>query len=495
MKDLSSCLPRLKGLGQAARLSVRHVLSRSFHVSSAKDKLMPPSFGSDEGAMVTVALPEGLGFVATADLSAAGLQRAADAALVRASFTQRAGVYAGLGLDQLMPTPRQKIIWRSPVASVSHDRRPWLDLVSQEAAAFGDDPRLIYWSASISEQAVEQNIYIDGELVSDQKFLFIDPSVSATAAVNGVTESRHLGAQSTTGCRQGGDEEIGRSGFLGSGRRAAQEALALASAPACPSGVMDIILMPDQMMLQIHESIGHPLELDRILGDERNYAGTSFVTLDMFGQYQYGSELLNVRFDPGTSEQTQVELASYAGDESAQVAESKLLIEQGVLKRPLGSALSVARAKVRGVELDSVANARSGSWRRPPIDRMANVNIEPGQDRFKDMISSIEDGVLMATNRSWSIDDSRNKFQFGCEWGQRIRNGKIVGLVRSPGYRGVSASFWRSLSMLGNEETFEVMGTPNCGKGEPNQGIRVGHASPACLFRGVEVFGPSAAAA
>jgi len=159
--------------------------------------------------------------------------------------------------------------------------------------------------------------------------------------------------------------------------------------------------------------------------------------------------------------------------------------------RPLGSPLSAARAAQEGFQIDSVANARASNWRRPPMDRMANVNLDPGHSSFTDMVASIENGVLMSTNRSWSIDDSRNKFQFGCEWGQRIKNGKITGLVRSPGYRGVSASFWRSLDMLGDESTYEVLGTPNCGKGEPNQGIRVGHASPACVFRGVDVFGPA----
>lgn len=126
------------------------------------------------------------------------------------------------------------------------------------------------------------------------------------------------------------------------------------------------------------------------------------------------------------------------------------------------------------------------------MDRMANINIDPGSASIDDMISSIDDGVLMSTNASWSIDDSRNKFQFGCEWGQRIRQGRLQGLVRGPGYRGVSAHFWRSLDMVGGPETFQVLGTPNCGKGEPNQAIRVGHASPACLFRSVEVFGPAA---
>jgi predicted Zn-dependent protease len=136
-----------------------------------------------------------------------------------------------------------------------------------------------------------------------------------------------------------------------------------------------------------------------------------------------------------------------------------------------------------------VANSRASSWNRPPIDRMANLNIEPGATSLADMIKSIERGVLMDTNVSWSIDDSRNKFQFGCETGRLIENGELKGVVKNPNYRGISESFWRSLKAVGDHSTYNVMGTPFCGKGEPSQVIRVGHASPACLFGNVDVFG------
>jgi TldD protein len=243
---------------------------------------------------------------------------------------------------------------------------------------------------------------------------------------------------------------------------------------------MDVLLMPDQMMLQIHESIGHPLELDRILGDERNYAGTSFVRPEMFGEYQYGSKLLNVTFDPTHRE----ELASYAFDDEGTEAKKVFLIRDGILVAPLGGSLSQLRSGMRGT-----ANARSSGWNRPPIDRMANLNVEPGTSTLEEMIGSIRRGVLMRTNVSWSIDDSRNKFQFGCEWGELIEDGKLAGVVKNPNYRGVSATFWRSLRMAGNSDTFEIHGTQYCGKGEPNQGVYCGHAAPACVFDNVEVFG------
>jgi predicted Zn-dependent protease len=222
------------------------------------------------------------------------------------------------------------------------------------------------------------------------------------------------------------------------------------------------------------------LELDRILGDERNYAGSSFVRLEDFGTLRYGSDLLNVTFDPSVGH----EFASYAFDDVGHPARREFLIEKGMLKRGLGSLESQTRSGVPGV-----ANQRASSWNRPPIDRMANINVEAGEKTFEQIISGIEHGVYMESNRSWSIDDYRNKFQFGCEYARLIENGKLGRVLRNPNYRGVTADFWKKLVAVGDASTVGVFGTPYCGKGEPNQSIRVGHASPVCAFAGVEVFG------
>lgn len=234
------------------------------------------------------------------------------------------------------------------------------------------------------------------------------------------------------------------------------------------------------MILQIHESIGHPLELDRILGDERNYAGTSFVTPDMFGSFQYGSEHLNVTFDPTVPGQ----LASYGFDDEGTPATREYLIRNGVLERGLGGVVSQQRSGLAGV-----ANARACAWNRPPIDRMANLNVEPGDLTFDDLIGNVERGVYLETNNSWSIDDSRNKFQFSTEYGRLIEDGKLAGVIRNPSYRGISSTFWRNLRGVGNRDGWKAMGTPNCGKGELNQMIGTGHASPPCWFGDIDVFG------
>jgi predicted Zn-dependent protease len=153
-----------------------------------------------------------------------------------------------------------------------------------------------------------------------------------------------------------------------------------------------------------------------------------------------------------------------------------------MLLRGLGGLLSQRRSGLPGT-----ANARASSWNRPPIDRMANLNLEPGELSLEQLVAGVERGILMETNRSWSIDDSRNKFQFGCEYARLIVDGRMAGVVKNPNYRGISATFWRNLAGVGRE--MQVAGTPNCGKGEPNQVINVGHATPACRFSDVDVFG------
>jgi len=190
-----------------------------------------------------------------------------------------------------------------------------------------------------------------------------------------------------------------------------------------------------------------------------------------------------VTFDPDIPEQ----LASYGHDDDGTKATKQFLIREGLLLKPLGGALSQYRSGMSGV-----ANSRACSWNRAPIDRMANLNIEPGNKSMAQLIGGIEHGILMSTNRSWSIDDARNKFQFGCEWGQLIENGELKGVVKNPNYRAISAQFWRNLSAVGDAGTSRVLGTPNCGKGEPNQVIRVGHASPSCVFSNIDVFGGDA---
>ena len=309
----------------------------------------------------------------------------------------------------------------------------------------------------------------------DQNFLMVQSDYSAMANKNDIYQRR-----TNNHCLQIGMENFDEDLVMSRAQQVGEQALELLEAEECPTETTNLVLAPDQMLLQIHESIGHALEVDRILGDERNYAGWSFVREADFGKLQYGSKIMNITFDPTVTNQ----FASYGFDDGGLKAERKFIIKDGLLVKGLGGKESQIRSGVPGV-----ANFRASSWNRAPIDRMANLNLEPGDSTFDDIIASINRGIYMETNRSWSIDDYRNKFQFGCEYGKLIENGELTKTVKNPNYRGISNPFWNNLKMVGNQDTFEMYGTPYCGKGEPNQAIRVGHASPVCMFNNVEVFG------
>jgi len=456
----------------AAFFAIRYVEETREILAIRQDTIEPPCLHFDRGAMITAIVRGGYGYCSTSDLSSSGLQKALDRAAAWAEASSATSIYEYKAAD--MPAARAEYRSNAPIAP-SLSRSELYDLLADECRAARHDDRIVERYAALELRHVEQLYLTSSGADIHQDFSFAIPQAHVAANDGPDTQVR-----SFLDARQGGLERLGTSGFVGCGRRLADEALQLLRASNCPSGRMDLLLMPDQMMLQIHESIGHPLELDRILGDERNYAGTSFVTRDMLGQYRYGSELLNVTFDPTIPH----ELASYPFDDDGERAEKVWLIRDGILQRPLGGRISQLRAGLPGT-----ANTRSGGWNRPSIDRMANINVEPGSSTLVEMIRSMERGVIMRTNTSWSIDDSRNKFQFGCEWGELVENGEVKHVVKNPNYRGISAEFWRNLNMVGGKDTFEVHGTLYCGKGEPNQVIHVGHASPACLFRDVEVFG------
>ncbi|MEO8858193.1 MAG: TldD/PmbA family protein [Burkholderiaceae bacterium] len=425
----------------------------------------------DEGAMCEVLLDGHFGYAATADLSLAGLQLAFDRAVATTRATSAYKLHAF--------TPGQR-----PTASGDYqsphthslgtsDLAHIVDCLLAASRAMRRSDLIVNRCANAMLVQTEIDYFSSTGTATHQRFDLVDISLAATAAQGLQAQTRTWSLTGQWGC-----EVFDRANFETQAQRCGDEALELLQADNCPSARMDLVLMPDQMMLQIHESVGHPLELDRILGDERNYAGWSFVRPQDFGHLRYGSPLMNLSFDPGVAH----EFASYAFDDGGNPARRELLIDKGLLVRGLGSLESQQRSGLAGV-----ANFRSASWNRAPIDRMANINLEPGQASLQELIAQVENGILMHTNRSWSIDDYRNKFQFGCEYGQLIHKGQLGRVVRNPNYRGTTVDFWNRLAGVGSAQSSH--GTAFCGKGEPNQVIRVGHASPPCLFRDVEVFG------
>ena len=277
--------------------------------------------------------------------------------------------------------------------------------------------------------------------------------------------------------QSGGFEIVRKADLPGNAERTAEEASALLSAPECPDTVTTVVLDANQVMLQVHESIGHPTELDRVLGMEAAFAGTSFVGTNDLGSLRYGSPLVNVVADatvPGG-------LGTFGYDDEGVEAQRSDLIRDGIL---VGFQTSRETAGAVGAPRSN-GTMRAQGWPNLPLIRMTNINLLPGEGSLDDLLADVGAGIYMATNRSWSIDDKRRNFQFGCEIAWEIRNGKLGRMLRNPRYTGVTTEFWGSCDAIAGDEEWILQGTPNCGKGQPGQSMRVGHGTSPARFRNV----------
>ena len=263
--------------------------------------------------------------------------------------------------------------------------------------------------------------------------------------------------------------------------RVAEECVALHSAAQCPEGHQTIILGASQLGLQIHESIGHPIELDRVLGMEANFAGMSFLTIDKLRKLQYGSDIVNVvadaRLEHGAG------LGTFAYDDEGVPAQCTPIITNGLFTGYLSSRETAAAIG----EKRSGGTVRCESWNRLPMIRMTNISIDPGTWHYDDLIADTDDAILMETNRSWSIDDKRYHFQFSTEIGWEIKGGKIGRMIKNPSYSGITTEFWNSCDAICSREHWTLWGTPNCGKGQPQQTMGTGHGASPARFRDVRV--------
>ncbi len=278
--------------------------------------------------------------------------------------------------------------------------------------------------------------------------------------------------------KSAGYELVAALGFEENVPRIAEEAVMLATAKECPTGLFDIVLSGDLLSLQIHETIGHPLELDRVFGSERNFSGTSFAMPSRLRELKYGSDLVNISTDtsyPGG-------LATWGYDDEGVAAKPHKLIENGILVNYLSNRESAYR-----VGKSSTGAANADSWSNPPIVRITNVLLDAGDSSFDDLISGIDDGIYLDTVESWSIADDRSSFQLGSEVGWEIKGGKLVGMIKRPVYSGNTVEFWNSCDAVGDQTQWEIWGTPNCGKGQPAQTAQTAQGCSPSRFRGVKV--------
>jgi len=320
--------------------------------------------------------------------------------------------------------------------------------------------------ASTEGSAIEQTVVHSGA------------GLDATAISEGELQRRSYPNSFRGHIAAAGWEHIAKLGLLEEAERTATEAVELLSAKDCPSEVTTLVLDSGQMELQVHESIGHAVELDRVLGMEESYAGSSFVSPDDRGRLRYASDLVSITADatiPGG-------LGSFGWDDEGVPAQSVPIIVDGIFQDFISS-----RETAGTIGGTSTGAMRADGWQNLPLIRMTNINIEPREGSLADIIGDTNDGIFMATNQSWSIDDKRVNFQFGCEIAWRIKGGKLTQMYRNPNYTGITTEFWGSCDAVGGREDWTLWGTPNCGKGQPPQTARVGHGTSPARFRNVQV--------
>ena len=419
------------------------------------------------------------GFASTRELTTAAADHAAGLAvrIARASAQQNG---AGLTAAQLLGPPVTSRgnyatpIKIDPFTVPLDDKLALLLAADAEMAAVPQVTARMANVVFIREERAFANT--EGALVS-QTIYEAGGGVQATAVGNGETQRRSY--PQSHGRQQGcaGWEYVVAMDLPGNARRTAEEAAELLTADPCPADITtDLIIDSSQLALQIHESCGHAVELDRALGDEAAFAGTSFLTPDLLHDFRYGSEHVNITADSATP----TGLGTFGWDDEGLPAQATDIIRNG---RFVGYLMS--RESATRLGLPSNGCMRAASWNRIPLIRMTNVSLLPGEWRLEDLIADTDNGIYLETNRSWSIDDRRYNFQFGAEVGREIKNGKLGRLLRNCTYTGITPEFWRSCDAVCGPELWRLWGTPRCGKGQPGQIAHTSHGASPARFRNV----------
>lgn len=339
-------------------------------------------------------------------------------------------------------------------------------------------PKIVISQTSYSAHK-EKKVFAstEGSLI-DQEIIWCGAGIEASASENNDFQNRSYPNSHGGQFQTRGYELIREMDLPGNAQRVGEEAVALLTAQQCPSGELDLILDSNQLALQVHESAGHPTELDRALGYEASYAGTSFMTPDRLGNLVYGSKIVNIVSDATLTGG----LGTFGYDDEGVPAQRTYLVKDGIFVDYLTSretAVALGRA--------SNGTMRASSWSHIPLIRMTNVSLEAGSGTLDELISDTKSGIFMSTNKSWSIDDRRLNFQFGTEIAWEIKNGKLGRMFKNPTYQGMTPEFWNSCDAICDSSEWTIWGTPNCGKGQPSQVMYTGHGTSPARFRKVKV--------
>ena len=462
--------------GRADYADARVVCSLHEQLATRLGRIDTVGTAREEGIGVRVRIAGAWGFAATSDTTARGAEEALARALAVAEAQPRA---AGQGLA---PEPVATGDWANPV-----ERDPFevpleekLEALLAADAEMRGDARIAVSSAYFSAFREDRWFASTEGSQTAQRTTECGGGLRAIAVSGSETQTRSYPGSHGAGVSQGGWELFDPDALLRAAPRVAEEAIALLTAPECPAGRATLILDGEQTALQVHESVGHAVELDRVLGFEASYAGTSFLDVNDRNSFRYGSELMNVTADatvPGG-------LGTFGWDDEGVAAQAVPIVRGGELAGFLSSRESAA-----AVGLDrSGGCCRAEGFARQPIVRMTNVNLEPGTaGTLDDLIASTGDGIYMETNRSWSIDSRRLHFQFAAEAAWEVKDGQRGRLLRNPSYAGITPEFWARLDAVGSPEAWRLWSVIQCGKGEPGQAIHASHGTAPIRVRDVEV--------
>ena len=454
----------------------RHVVTTTERVVVRNGRVARVAAIEEAGVGVRVRARGGWGFAATADAARPALESTLERALGVAAASPQGPA------GPLAPSPPAAGDWTGPC-----ERDPFavgieekLELLLAADAALRTDARIARTGADcVSRRTIKAFASTEGGAFT-QTLIHCGAALFAVAVDEAELQTRSYPAQHGGGLLAAGWEYVDGLDLVGHAPRVAEEAVALLTAPACPAGRATVVLAGEQVALQVHESVAHALELDRMLGAEASYAGTSWVRPADLGVLRYGSEAMHVTADatlPGG-------LGSFGWDDEGVAARAYPLVESGVVLAALSDRGSAAAI---GLEA-SGGCSRADGHARQPIVRMTNVSLLPGDAGSPDdLIAATEAGLYLETNRSWSIDDRRLHFQFACELGREIRGGELGRLLRNPSYAGTTPRFWGSLDAVASAPAWELHGLSNCGKGEPGQLMTVSHGAAPARFRDVEV--------
>ena len=459
----------------ATYADARVVIRRHEALRAQNGELEQVTHDEDAGVGVRALIGSSWGFASTSELTEIAAKRAGAEATATAKASARV---PGSGLH-LAEVPAAQDRYTTPFAE-----DPFTVPLDDKVEVVVSATRTMHGVAGVMV-ATAQLMFWDTDkwFVSSQghrihqRIVETGCGMDATAVGEAETQRRSY-PQSFGHVETGGYEVIRRFDLPGHAEATAEEAVQLLTAEECPSGELDLILESSQLALQIHESVGHAIELDRILGWEAAMAGTSFLDLDQLGTLRYGSELMNITADatiPGA-------LATFGYDDEGTPAQRVPIVEEGIWVGVLSG-----RDSAHLAGLPPGGMVRADGFNRMPMVRMTNVGLLPGDSSLEQIVGDTKHGVLMATNRSWSIDDKRLNFQFGCEIGWEIVDGKRHRMVKNPTYTGITPRFWASLDRLAGADEWVPWGLPNCGKGQPMQIGHTGHPASPGRFRNVRV--------